>query len=1187
MSIIRPPSRFVGLHAHSGFSTMDGLGYPAQHIDFVLKNDMDAWALTDHGNGSGLAHAQSHAKKMKKAGQKYRQLNGVEFYFVPSLKSWAVQYQDHKDAVAAARSEKKSKETTDIDADDEAGAGHIIENEDETKDASALDIKNDEWKRRYHLVVIAKNKQGLSNLFTLVKKSFKDGYYRFPRIDFDMLKAHGEGLVVSTACIGGIMANRVLRGQAMHKSDAEIQHDLKNLTDRFVDAVGLENFNLEIQFNKLQAQHDVNRHLIQLHKSTGVPLVATCDSHYPTPDKWKTRELYKKLAWMGAKDEPKPLPAFDELKCELYPKNADQMWEEYQKHVPEHEFYQGTEELVRDAIERTHDIAWQQCEDVWVDTHAKLPVFSTPERTEFQQLADLVKSRAIEMGLHEKPEYMARLKEELSDIKHLGHASYFLTMNKIFHKAQERTLFGPGRGSAPGSLVNYVLGITQIDPLPFDLLWNRFLGRHRVSWPDIDSDAGDRDVLIDAARELFGDDAVIPVSNFNTLKLKSLVKDVSKFFNVPFEEVNAVTGPLQDEVMPHAKDDDQEKSVFVLKHDDCMKYSPAYNAFMTKYPEVEEHVNALFMENRSIGRHAGGVLVADPKALAEGMPIIGVRGELQTPWTEGMNFRNLEDNGFLKFDFLGLTLLKDVENCIKRILIKQGVKNPTFSQIRDFFDEHLNCRTVKQDDQQVWKHVYHEGRFVGVFQFTADGARKFCLEAKPTNIGELAALTAIYRPGPLKANVHKLYVQAKRDASKIKYDHPVIQDVLGPTFGYVVFQEQFMMLAQKLAGFSPGEADQLRKTLVKKSLDTMGKKSSEKEAARKQFIEGAQRLHNVPEKVTGPLWDTIEAFSVYGFNKSHSVSYAIDSYYAGWLHTHYEKEWLATILQSDTGNPKGLAKAINEIKQIGYKFSQVDINYSGTEWTFSEALQAFVPPLTSVKGLGDAAVNEIFANRPYKALDDLLFDEEGEWRHSKLNKSCLESLILTESLGSLQEFKDETLSNHNQLHKMVIDNYDTLRKGRTGMTKTATKKWVKQHGKEPHIVSKLIEETADVPDWSRYEKIKNFIEILTTASEELLFPPSVMAKIERSNVPSAMQILPGTKAVVWFCAREWVKKQTKNGKTFYTVHALDNNSELGRIRVWGTFKEEPDAYTMWLAEVEYDSNWGMSSSAMKMRKIEV
>jgi DNA polymerase-3 subunit alpha len=856
---------------------MDGLGYPAQHIDWIVKNGMDSWALTDHGNGSGLAHAQSHAKKLKKSGQKFRQLNGVEFYFVPSLRDWSHQYRDHLDAVKAARSEKKAKEAADIDADDEGEGGHVIENEDETKRAQTAEVKDDEWKRRYHLVVIAKNQKGLSNLFTLVTRSFKEGYYRFPRIDFDMLKEHGEGLVVSTACIGGIYSNRILRGQAMGKSDADVQRELLNLTDRFVDAVGRDNFNLEIQFNKLQAQHDVNRHLMMLAKAHNLNVVATCDSHYPTPDKWKTRELYKKLAWMNAKDAPKPLPSFEELKCELYPKNADQMWAEYLRHKPEHSFYDD-DQMVVNAIERTHDIAWQQCEDVWVDTKAKLPVFDSPEKTGFEQLVDLVKEKMVELDLHDKPEYVARVREELADIKHLGHSSYFLTMNKIFHKAAESTLLGPGRGSAPGSLVNYILGITQIDPLPYNLLWNRFLGRHRTSWPDIDSDAGDRDVLIAAARDLFGEDAVIPVSNFNTLKLKSLVKDVAKFFNVPFEDVNAVTGPLQDEVMPHAKDDDQEKSVFVLKHDDCMKYSPAYKAFMVKYPEVEEHVNALFMENRSIGRHAGGVLVADPKTLAQTMPIIGVRGELQTPWTEGMNFRNLEDNGFLKFDFLGLTLLKDVENCISRILRSQGNPKPTFQNIRDFFDEHLNCRFVKQDDTAVWKHVYHDGRFVGVFQFTADGARKFCLEAKPTNIGELAALTAIYRPGPLKANVHKLYVKAKKDASKIKYDHPVIEEVLGPTFGYVVFQEQFMMLAQKLAGFSPGEADQLRKTLVKKSLDTLGKKSSEKEEARKKFIEGAKSIHGVPESVTGPLWDTIEAFSVYGFNKSLQFDQHVDTY---------------------------------------------------------------------------------------------------------------------------------------------------------------------------------------------------------------------------------------------------------------------------------------------------------------------
>jgi DNA polymerase III alpha subunit len=394
---------------------MDGLGYPAQHMDWIVKNGMDSWALTDHGNGSGLAHAQSNAKKLKKSGQKFRQLNGVEFYFVPSLKKWSVQYQDHIDAVKAARSEKKAREKTDIDADDEGEGGHVIENEDETKDTTTVAQRDDEWKRRYHLVVIAQNQKGLSNLFTLVTRSFKEGYYRFPRIDFDMLKEHGEGLVVSTACIGGIYSNRILRGQAMGKSDADVQRELLNLTDRFVDAVGRDNFNLEIQFNKLQAQHDVNRHLMMLAKAHNLNVVATCDSHYPTPDKWKTRELYKKLAWMNAKDAPKPLPSFEELKCELYPKNADQMWAEYLRHKPEHSFYDD-DQMVVNAIERTHDIAWQQCEDVWVDTKAKLPVFDSPEKTGFEQLVDLVKEKMVELDLHDKPEYVARVREELADI---------------------------------------------------------------------------------------------------------------------------------------------------------------------------------------------------------------------------------------------------------------------------------------------------------------------------------------------------------------------------------------------------------------------------------------------------------------------------------------------------------------------------------------------------------------------------------------------------------------------------------------------------------------------------------------------------------------------------------------------------------------------------------------------------
>lgn len=830
---------------------------------------MDAWALTDHGNGNGHAHAKNSAAKIQKKGIKYRQLYGVEFYFVPSLKQWAADYEAHKQAIKDAKStvevEKRTKVSTDIDADEEAQGGLVVEDENETK---TVDVKSKDWQRRYHLVAVAKNKNGLANLYRLVKLSYKDGFYRYPRIDFDLLSKYGEDIIWSTACLGGHFSSKILLGEAHGKSETEILSDIENTADRFVDAVGRKNFFLELQFNKLEKQHTVNKYLIDLHNKTGIPLISTCDSHYPDPSKWQARELYKKLGWMGAKLDQVALPKFEDLKCELYPKNATQMWDEFIKSYEQYEFYKGNEELVRDSIERTHDLAWYECEDTWISTKAKLPHLDRPGSTTFDQLVELTKEGLIHEGLSNNPEYIARAKMELSDIKFLGHSSYFVTMYKIFKRAETQTLMGPGRGSGASSLVNFLLGITQIDPIPYSLLWGRFLNRQKVSWPDIDSDSGDRDVLIRAARELFGDDAVIPVSNFNTLKLKSLVKDISKIYNVPYEEVNEVTGPLQDEVMNHARDDDTEKSVFVLKHEDCMSYSPKYKDFMEKYPDVAAHVETLFMQNRSVGRHAGGVLVADPDELSSTMPIIGVRGELQTPWSEGMNFRNLEENGFLKFDFLGLTLLKDVENCIKRILIKEGNPTPSFINIKEYFDKYLSCRNVKQDDPKVWEHVYHDGNFVGVFQFANSGARKFCMQAKPNNIEELAAVTAIYRPGPLKANVHNMYVDAGNDLSKIVYDHPIIEKVLGPTRGFIVFQESFMLLSMELAGFSEGEADQMRKTLVKKSLDTADKKGGERTMLREKFVSGAKRLNNLDEVMMNKLFDKIEFFSLYGFNKS-------------------------------------------------------------------------------------------------------------------------------------------------------------------------------------------------------------------------------------------------------------------------------------------------------------------------------
>jgi len=405
---------------------------------------------------------------------------------------------------------------------------------------------------------------------------------------------------------------------------------------------------------------------------------------------------------------------------------------------------------------------------------------------------------------------------------------------------------------------------------------------HNTSWPDIDSDAGDRDALINAARKLYGEDAVIPVSNFNTLKLLSLVKDISKFYGINFQEVNKMTSGLQREVEPMDRDPNEEKSVYVLTHEACMEHSSKYLAFMSKYPEVKDHIETLFMQNRSMGRHAGGVIIAPPEELEKTMPIVKVRGDLQTPWTEGMNFRNLEDNGFIKFDFLGLTLMKDVENCIRRILQKKGKKNPSFADVRNYFDRHLNCRYVSPDDPKVFETAFHQGHFApGIFQFTQKGARQFCNAAKPYDIPELGAITAIYRPGPLKADVHKKYVATKKkvlDGDKIRYPHPLVEEVLSETLGFQVFQEHWMILAQKLSGFTPGESDKLRKTLVKKSLDTLDKKADERAAAKKKFIEGGVELHDINRADMEELWEQMRFFSLYGFNKSLHFDSTIDTY---------------------------------------------------------------------------------------------------------------------------------------------------------------------------------------------------------------------------------------------------------------------------------------------------------------------
>jgi DNA polymerase-3 subunit alpha len=698
-----------------------------------------------------------------------------------------------------------------------------------------------------------------------------------------------------------------------------------------------------------------------------------------------------------------------------------------------------------------------------------------------------------------------------------------------------------------------------------------FVLTHNSGYPDIDTDVGDRDKLIEAAREIFGNDAVVPVSNFNTLKLKSLVKDVSKFYGVPFDEVNAVTGPLEREVEQKSRDPNMEKSMFVLKHEDCMEHSENYRNFMEKYPQVEEKIRTLFMMNRSVGRHAGGVLICPQ--LEKHMPLITVRGELQTPWTEGVNIRNLEENGFLKFDFLGIKQMKMVEDCIARILKRELGREPIFEEIKKFYDEKLNCRYVEPNDDKVLNHVYRSNRWPGIFQFTSEGARKFCHEVQPTSIEDIGVVTAIYRPGPLKANVHKKYVEAKKDASKAQYDHPTIKDVLGTTYGFIAFQEQFMMLAQKLAGFSPGESDKMRKTLVKKDLTSLGKKSEEKEALEKKFIDGCITVSGMERFKAKELFDKIAFFSLYGFNKSHAIAYAIDSYYGAWLMTYYETDWLATCLQSENANVEGLAWMISEIKQLGYKTSTPDINHSTNEWTWSEKLHAFVPPLSSLKGVGESAVEEIIANRPYKSIEDMLWTPDGVWRHSKFNKKAIDALLKMEAFESLRDPETCIWGNYRQLHFAIVENMDTIKKSTKKDPLSGQKKFFE-----------LLESSREMPDWTRIEKIENKISCSGTMDISMCVEYDILQRLQNKGIRSLDEI-DGTD-IYWFVVKNSIPKTTKNGKAYLLLEALSPSGKVSKIFCWKWDGERQIApYTLCLAEVS-KSDFGMSTTFWKLNEVD-
>lgn len=1126
---------FVGLHAHSvAGSPFDALGYPQEHMDFAYDNGMDALALTDHGNANGLAYQVLHAKKMQKQGRDFKPIFGCEAYFIPSVAKWKEEYESIKSA---------AKNKSEYEA---SNSGTTVENEESKKKMKSV------LNRRRHLILLAQNQTGLQNIFKMISRSYSgDNFYRYPRVDYALLKKHNEGVIAASACLGGVYA-----GSYWENRDAGpdmILSAMRKTTQKMMSIFG-DRWYGELQWNNIPEQHDLNKYIIQMHQEFGIELISTADSHYYNADVWKDRELYKRLGWLG-KGRPdylsNELPvSVEEVGYELYPKNGDEMFESYKRYSASTNT-EYDDDLILDSIKRTHQIAHERIESFLPDNTVRLPDFVVPEgSTAGQTLSALCVEGLRSMDLQNNEEYVERLKREVTVIEERGFSKYFLTMKAIADVASDRQLVGAGRGSAAGSLVAYVLNITQVDPIAYGLQFERFLTKGGSGYPDIDYDVSDPMTLKEELIEQWGRNSVVPITNWNTLQLRSLIKDISKFYGIEFTEVNNVTSKMVYEATPRAKAKHGITSgVYAPTFEELMEFSESLQEFLSKYPHIKTHIEKLYGQTRSASRHAGGVVVGEN--LNEWMPLINSGGVTQTPWSEGQNVRHLEPMGFIKFDILGLASLRMLEGAIERILKRHhGMENPTFADIKSFYDENLHPEKINLDDKEVWENIFHKGKWAGIFQFTEAGAQSFCKNAKPDNIIDLSAITSIYRPGPLGAGVDRKFVHAKNNPDEVEYVNNRVKEVTEETYGFLIFQEQIAMLAHKLGkDLSLDEGNKLRKLLTKKGT---GSVQAEKDKIFDKFKRGCIEK-GMKEYEARELWETFEYFSGYGFNKSHAVSYCVLSYQCAYLLNYYPAEWLAAFLDKEPETRK--ERAIATAKSLGYTVEPLNVNTSGTVWDISADGKTLIQPLTSIKGLGAVAIQQIIEHRPFNTVEDFLFHEK--IKYSKLNKKSISALTLAQALNDLVDDRFTGLKHF----------YSAVAEDRPRKLKNL----------EENIVT-----YAPEGDFSEEEKLEYMVNLTGVFPISAVVTPRVRTKLDELYIPPISEFDPEL-GVTWFIPRECKLKKSKNGKNFYVVKVIDDNNETNIIRCWGVdpTKDIVHINRPYMARLNYNQQWGFSTFSMR------
>lgn len=791
----------------------------------------------------------------------------------------------------------------------------------------------------FHLLLLARNEKGYKNLIKLVSLGYLEGFYYKPRIDKELLNKYSEGLIGLSACLKGEIPRYILQEripQAIKTAD-EYQHIL-----------GKGNFYLEIMENGLPEQKTVNKALLKISRELGIPLVATNDVHYLEPQDAFAHEVLLCIQTQTTLSNPQRMKFGSK---DFYLRSGEEMKTLF-KDLPE-------------AIKNSLQIA-EKCNLKLDFSKFNLPRFPLPPHTEENTfLRELCLRKLPERYPRINPGIIKRLEHELKIIKQTGFASYFLIIWDLVKFAKENGIpVGPGRGSAAGSIVSYILGITDIDPLKYNLIFERFLNPERVSLPDIDIDFcyEKRQKVLEYVARKYGQENVAQIITFGTMLSRAVVRDVGRVLDFSYSEVDKIA-----KLIPH------EPGMTLRK---ALEINPELKSIYQKEEKVKQLIDTAFhLEglSRHASIHAAGVVIAD-KPLTEYLPLFKTPDE---QITTGYDMKSLEKIGLLKMDFLGLKTLTVIEETLKIIKRRRN--------------EVIDIGEIPLDDKKTYQ-LLSKGKTIGVFQVESAGMRELLKRLQPQKFEDLIAVLALYRPGPIGSGMLEDFIQRKHQQRMITYLHPKLEPILKETYGIIVYQEQVMQIASALAGFSLAQADFLRRAMGKKIPEVM-------EEQRKHFLEGC-RKNNIPENTANKIFDLMEYFSGYGFNKSHSTAYALISYRTAYLKANYPVEFMASLLTSEKDNTDKIVEYVSEARNMGIEILPPDINESFANFTVVGNNQIRFG-LLAIKNVGEAALNSIMENRKKEGKFHNLLDFCMRLDSKATNKKILESLI---KCGAMDKF---------------------------------------------------------------------------------------------------------------------------------------------------------------------------------------